>query len=285
MLALFDAIPRDRVNADTGTVLNSKLPDDHYLYANQNITYEYQLSAQILEQINAEIDAILKRHYLGTELPQPLPDWFMYTAIDDTYSLGTANALANLEAITDQAMPDLITTITQPAYINRVALIRARVFENMKGLTDSMRADISDTMARGMQSGLGPREIAKNLRGRVGVSLSRANRIARTEINVAHRRAGWEQDRDARQRLGIRTGLMHISALLPTTRKTHADRMGNVYTEQEVEEWYSKDANSIQCRCAQISVLLDENGQPTDKKLQERLQERGNKFFAANPDN
>lgn len=281
VLRIFDSVPRQRIDADTGQVVNSSMPDDHWFYVNRNIVYRYELSAKLLSQLSSQIDDVLNLFYIGTESGNALSDWFMYASVNSAYEQGTAAAVTNLAAISPEYTRSLIDVITSPAYLNRIALLRTRVFENMKGLTDQTRSDLADTLARGMQAGQNPRDISKTIRERIDVSKSRAERIARTEINNSHRRARWDEHRDAETRLGIRTRLMHISALLPTTRRTHADRNGNVYTVQEVEDWYAVDANSINCRCSQVSVLVDEEGQPLNKKLQQRLQEKGDRFYAA----
>lgn len=280
IMAVYDAIPRRRIDADTGIVINSTLPDDHWLHVNQNIVYEYQLSAELLTQISNEIELILRRAYMGTELPTPLSNWYMYSAVDQAYEQGTGLAVTNLNVISDEYTRSLVDVVTSPPYINRVALVRARVFEEMEGLTASVKSDIAGTLARGMEAGEGPRAIAKRISERTGVSKSRAVRIARTEINTAHRRARRAEAKDAQDRLGIRTGLLHISALSPTTRTTHARRNGRVYSIQDTEEWYNKDGNAINCKCSQSEVLLDEDGNPTSTKLIERLKAKGDKFFS-----
>ena len=282
---LFEAIQRERVDADTGLKVNSTLSDDHWFHSNQNIAYQYLLSAESLQQISAEIDIILRQAYLGTDLPSPLSNWYMYTAIDSAYEHGTSAAVTNLSTISDDYNRSLLQVITSPAYANRSALLRARVLENMKGLTDSVKADLADTLARGMQAGQGPREIAKTIRMRTMVSRSRAIRIARTEINTAHRRARRDEARDAQDRLGIKTKLLHISALSPSTRRTHADRNGNTYTIQEVEDWYSVDGNGINCKCSQTEVLVGDDGELINKKVQERLKAKGDAFFRSHPEN
>lgn len=281
ILALFERIPRKRIYADTGVILNSNLPDDHWIYVNQTITYEYQLSAQVLASLSRSIDDILREAYLGTTAENALSDWFMYSVTDDAYEQGTAMAVANLSNISTEYTRSLIDVVTSAAYIDRVALVKARVFENMRGLTEQSRADLADTLARGMAAGLNPREIAKDISTRVGVSESRALRIARTEILGASRRARRAEGEDARTRLGFPIKYLWLSALSPTTRPHHADRNGNTYTAQEIEEFYSHSGNGINCKCSSSEVLVDESGEMLDKKLQERLQAKGDKFFKA----
>ncbi|PVP08902.1 phage head morphogenesis protein, partial [Salmonella enterica subsp. enterica serovar Agona] len=39
-------------------------------------------------------------------------------------------------------------------------------------------------------------------------------------------------------------------------------RHGKLYTTEEVREWYSINGNAINCKCTQVSVLVDEAGNP-----------------------
>ena len=73
--------------------------------------------------------------------------------------------------------------------------------------------------------------------------------------------------------------MMHFSALSPTTREDHAARHGEVYTVDEVAEWYSVDANGINCKCTQVEVLLDENGDVIQDKLQQREIDRKDTYM------
>ena len=132
----------------------------------------------------------------------------------------------------------------------------------MKGLTADVKRDMARVLTDGVGRGLNPRDIARNLTDQTGIEKRRANRIARTEVTTALRRAKWDEDQEANDLYGLKTLLVHISALSPTTRHTHAVRHAHLYTNEEVRDWYSKDANSINCKCTQQSVLVDEEGKP-----------------------
>lgn len=284
MRELVDSLQYRRVDADTGMVINSSLQDDHWLYANQTIRYEFDLSAGILQQLSERINAILWSEYMETESTRPPADWWLYQAVDSAYEQGTAAAVTNLSAISDEYVRTLATVISNPAYIDRIAFVRARQFELMRGLTDETRANLADTLARAVQAGENPMAIKREIQKRVGVSASRAERIARTEIATANRRARLAEAQDAEERLGIRTRMMWLSALSPTTRRTHAARHGKLYTRQEVEDFYSRDGNAIACKCSQTEVLVDEDGNPLDGgKAMERLQARSQKFLKVMP--
>ncbi|MDX7019109.1 phage head morphogenesis protein, partial [Klebsiella aerogenes] len=80
----------------------------------------------------------------------------------------------------------------------RMALVRARVFEEMKGLSGQVKADMARILTDGIARGLNPREVAINLTNQAGIETRRANRIARTEIPSALRRARLDEADEAK---------------------------------------------------------------------------------------
>lgn len=226
-----------------------------------NERYEYLVSAEELRRIILELE-----NRLGEMPSQELID-----QVTAAYANGTGQAVANLQKITDQYTLTASQVLASQPYQRRVALISARVFEEMRGFEGETAADLARVLSRGVENGLNPREVAKDIRDRFGVSKSRAERIARTEITTALRRGIWDEDADANQRLGIKTGLLWFSALSPSTRASHAAKHGNIYSQEEVREFYTRDANSINCKCSQRSILLDEDGNPTTPKVVERV--------------
>lgn len=284
MRELVDSLQYRRVDAETGMVINSTLPDDHWLYANQTIVYQFDLSAGLLQQLSERINEILLSEYMETESTRSPADWWLYQAVDSAYEQGTAAAVTNLAAISDEYVRTIASVVTQPAYLDRVAFVRARQFELMRGLTDETRANLADTLARAMQAGENPLAIKKEIQRRVGVSASRAELIARTEINQAHKRARMAESQDAEERLGIKTKLMWLSALSPTTRRNHAARHGRLYTRDEVDAFYSRSGEACNCKCSITETLVDEDGNPLDGgKAMERLQARSKKFLRVMP--
>ncbi|MCR3865547.1 phage head morphogenesis protein, partial [Pseudomonas aeruginosa] len=107
-----------------------------------------------------------------------------------------------------------------------------------------------------------PREIARDLTAQTGIEARRGHRIARTEVTTALRRARWDEKDAAEADYGVQSKLMHMSALSPSTRATHAARHARLYTSDEVRDWYSRDGNSINCKCSQVEVLVDDEGNP-----------------------
>lgn len=274
VLEIFRSIPYQKIDTKTGVVVNVDS-----LFANREIRYEYTIDSDVLAAMSLEIERILNQEYLDSEAGQSPSDWFMYSSVNASYTQGTTRAIENLASQTSEYFKTPEQEILSSGFARRVGFIRARVFENMKGLTDESRTDLADTLARGMAAGESPMVIAREVRKRVGVSFRRAKDIARTEINEAHRKAQLAEDEYASETLGLRTGMLHFSALSPTTRHNHGALHGSIRTRQEVREWYNKNGNAINCKCSQQSVILDSSGEPLDKRLIERMKKEKEVWF------
>ncbi|EKL0728836.1 phage head morphogenesis protein, partial [Enterobacter hormaechei] len=190
--------------------------------------------------------------------------WF-YEYIDLASEKGTGQSFYNLSQqspVYAAGRDSLASILASDPYQQRMALVHARVFEEMKGLTADVKRDMARVLTDGVGRGLNPLDIARNLTDQTGIEKRRANRIARTEVTTALRRAKWDEDQEANDLYGLKTLLVHISALSLTTRHTHAVRHAHLYTNEEARDWYSKDGNSINCKCSQQSVLVDADGNP-----------------------
>ncbi|WP_210614759.1 phage minor head protein [Klebsiella oxytoca] len=226
-----------------------------------NARYEYQLNPTILSIILNDASYLVDQVLLeGGDY-----DLWFYEYVDLAAEKGTGQAYANLSQqspVYAAGRVSLSAILISEPYQRRMALVNARMFEEMKGLSAEVKRDMARVLTDGIGRGLNPREVSRNLTMQIGIEKRRANRIARTEITTALRRAKWEEDQEASEFYGLKTKLLHISALSPTTRHTHAARHAHLYTNEEVRDWYAKDANSINCKCTQQSVLVDEEGKP-----------------------
>ncbi|OZI57661.1 phage minor head protein [Bordetella genomosp. 4] len=199
--------------------------------------------------------------------------WFFETYVGVAYQRGTAQEFANLAQQYEAykaGRQSLLSLISSEPYQARIALLRAREFEEMEGLSGSVRADMSRVLSDGLARGLNPREIATNLTEQTRISEGRANRIARTEVSTALRRARLDEADDAADRYGTQAKQMHMSALSPTTRPTHASRHAKLFTTDQQREWWAKDANSINCKCSTVTVLVDDEGKPLVPSIVDR---------------
>lgn len=220
-----------------------RIPAEPVVNAKYTFRLDSFLLGTILAQLDAEVNAILLE---GGE--QSL--WFTESYVAVAAARGTSQAYHNL-AVQSPAYREGRGTIAQllnsQPYIRRMALVRAREFEEMKGLTGNVKANMGRVLTDGIGRGLSPREIARSLTEQAGIEKGRANRIARTEITTALRRARWDETEDAKEEFGFYSKEMHLSALSPSTRRSHAARHSKLFDIEEVREWWAKDANSINC--------------------------------------
>lgn len=242
----------------------------------REVTYEYLLDTFLLDDINSFIAEMINEYVMRAVSGEPI----VIGQVELAYEQAASGAVLNIAAQTEAFRRTVEQTLLSQPYRTRIALVRARVFEEMQGFTDQTRTDLGRTLADGMALGQSPRQIARSIRDRIGAAKSRAERIARTEINTAHRRAIIEEDQQVNDE-GIQTALLWFSALSPTTRANHARRHGRTYTRQEINDFYSRDANAINCKCSVRSIILGDNGSPLASALPERLQLAGAKFFKA----
>lgn len=239
-----------------------------------NARYIFDLDPALLKAIFEGIDVAFDDILLEGG---PDRSWFFETYVSTAYNRGTAQTVANISnQSTDYkaAIGSLQQLMARPEYRRRLGLVNARVFEEMKGFSEGVKVNMKRVLTDGVARGLSPREVSKNLQQQAGIEARRADRIARTEVSTALRRAKWDERDEAEERYGISSKLMHMSALSPTTRFTHAVRHGKLFTTQEVRDWYSQDGNSINCKCNQTEVLVDEDGNPLNKTILERARAR-----------
>lgn len=203
-------------------------------------------------------------------------NFFFNEYVSTAYERGTAQEYANLAqqstayAATQQSVA---TVLLSEPYQLRMALVRARVFEEMKGLSAQVKTDMARILTDGIARGLNPREVARNLNEQSGIEIRRANRVARTEITTALRRARMDEADEASEVLNLETRQVHISALSPTTRPNHASRHGKIFTTDEQRDWWASDGNSINCKCSTVTILTDKEGSPYNETLLNKLKE------------
>lgn len=193
------------------------------------------------------------------------------------YQRGTTAAYTNLavQSPVYASQTTLSSLLSSPAYQNQIAAAYVATYSEWKGISDKARADLANVISDAIGRGINPRETARVISSRLDVSMAAAKNIAQTEQVGALRQAQWLETDWARERLGINTALLHLSALKPTTRTSHAFWHGKTRTVNEVSEWYSRDGNRFRCYCSQIPVILDKNGAVVNTGLVERLtQER-----------
>ena len=198
--------------------------------------------------------------------------WAMDYVIAE-YERGTLNAYTNLSVQSPvyASQTTLMQLLSSPAYQNQIASAYISTYSDWKGISDTARADLANVIAESIGRGVNPRETASIVSKRLDVSMAKAKNIAQTEQVGALREAQWNETDWAADRLGLNTGLLHLSALKPSTRQTHAYWHGKVRTTEAVRAWYAIDGNKHHCYCNQIPVLLNDDGSIFNAGLADKL--------------
>ena len=119
----------------------------------------------------------------------------MNAFIDPSVERGTIDSFYSAQAITrgiDSTSTNLLAImqadaqLQTPQYLSRLQLVHGRVFEDMHGIVGDVTAQLRRVLTDGMGRGLGIKDISGMINSRVGVGLSRARTIARTETNKAY---------------------------------------------------------------------------------------------------
>jgi SPP1 gp7 family putative phage head morphogenesis protein len=207
-------------------------------------------------------------------------------AVRAAYSEGVARASGNISGLSDDYPWTPQMRLQDRLVLQRSVMAGSRALEQLKGFNAQTASDLSRLLFEAVQSGENPRSLARKIRKRFNVSKSRAERIARTEITMAHRRGRWDEAREAEEKFNIKTKLLHNSALIAgRTRRSHAVRHGKLFTREEEAAWYSINGNGINCLCSQTEVTVGPDGEPLfGDKLIARMEEQRARFIASGAD-
>lgn len=267
------------VNGERSWLLCNNEGAEPSLYQVNAGTYVYDMTAAQLADLLQIVQTILDDALLdgGSQNLWALD----YVAAE--YERGTQQAYTNLSVQSPvyASQTTLQQLLSSPAYQNQIASAYISTYSDWKGISDTARADLANVIADAIGRGINPRETASVISKRLDVSMSRAKAIAQTEQVGALRQAQRNEVDWAKERLGLNTAILWISALKPTTRATHGARHGKTYTTDEVAEFYSKDGNSYNCYCANIPCLLDDDGKLYNEGLVEKLSKERDSWRSA----
>lgn len=247
--------------------------------------YEYNITPEQLNQLVADVRKILNDELLDTQAEDPPADWWWRPEVEPPHRSGYQSELIGFNQLiaaaaiaghknkfgnTPQKIPPEIA-LSSPAYNASLSNVYASGWQSYKNLSDTTATAVNRVINNGIQAGLSKSEIADQIAERFNVAKNNAKRIADTEVNSAYNNARMSATKAAAEQSGMSAGVVHVSALLPVTRRTHAERHGNAYTVADQTAWWDTDANRINCYCSVRSVLLDSEGNVISKKLQNDL--------------
>lgn len=253
--------------------------------------YQYQPDPLLMSQINSYIEALLNEIIYGNAQGEWSAGWWANAYASGAYQQAaeqvvTQTQLLAADAGVTEELPSLQylraeAVVMEPGFQRRLGSVYARLFENMKGFTADDKRNMAGIITRGMAAGQSPRVIAREMEKKGLEQDWRCLRIASTEVNQAFRQGAWDETDAVNDEVfgdsDYMMKVMHISALLPTTRRDHAARHGTICTPAEEREWFATKATGgqIQCHCSTVDILVNrKTGKPINTRLRDTLLEQ-----------
>ena len=250
--------------------------------------YQYQLDPLLMSQINSYIEALLNEIIYGNAQGEWSAGWWANSYSSGAYQRAaeqviTQTQLLAADAGVTQELPSLQylraeAVVMEPGFQRRLGSVYVRLFEDMKGFTDVDKRNMAGIITRGMAAGQSPRVIAREMEKKGLEQDWRCLRIASTEVNQAYRQGSWDETDAVNDEVfgdsDYTMKVMHLSALLATTRRDHAARHGTICTPAEEREWFATKAsgNQINCHCTTVDILVNrKTGKPMNTKLRDIL--------------
>lgn len=250
--------------------------------------YQYQLDPLLMSQINSYIEALLNEIIYGNAQGEWSAGWWANAYASGAYQQAAEQVAAQTQLLAadagvTQELPSLQylraeAVVMEPGFQRRLSGVYARLFEDMKGFTDVDKRNMAGIITRGMAAGQSPRVIAREMEKKGLEQDWRCLRIASTEVNNAFRQGSFDETDAINQEVfgdsEYEMRIMHISALLPTTRPDHAARHGTICTTAQQKEWFATKAtgSSVNCHCSQADILVNKKtGKPMNTKLRDTL--------------
>lgn len=224
--------------------------------------YTYDFSAIRAATFNEELQRLIDEILLDDVQPMNAGQFWMSIAVSDSYASGTVEAQQQLASMSPVYADQRTITdiIYSPPYLQRLAIANASTYGDWVGLSDAARNDLSQVIMNAIATGANPRDIEDTISARVGVSKSRAQNMAQSELTGILRKSQADEVQESKVTLGLNAALFWISALLPTTRISHSLRSGRAFSPEDCADFYAKDGNKWRCHCAQTPCMLDDEG-------------------------
>lgn len=157
------------------------------------------------------------------------------------------------------AVPTLGSAVVAPViHQDALEFIFTRAYESLKGWNDAFAKEVRQITFDAVKSGQGIAETTKQIQERVGVTKSRAQNIAATEIGQAYKEAAINETDRASEEIGEKLDVRWISALKPNTRHRHAGWHGEIISTEEARKRkqgvYLK-SDIYRCQCSITPVV------------------------------
>jgi SPP1 gp7 family putative phage head morphogenesis protein len=174
-------------NSRTLPVIMQAVPAPRYAFPTDLAGKAHAFMDWLGSATDAEILEVLTRD--GARITSVYP--WQNTYVRSAYARGVTQASAQLrQAKIVIPTYSMAAVFNYPMHADALALLFSRNFTDLKGITDEMSTQIARVLTEGLSNGVGPREIAKLIAGRVDkIGIVRGELLARTEIIRAHAEA------------------------------------------------------------------------------------------------
>ena len=264
--------------------------------AEETVYYDYEYTAEQQQDMTLLISATLSLSLLQTLSNTADPTWYFVPAIEKPFRMGAITEVSEFNQLISQAKakgfiePTSISTPIDPSrivlgteYFDGLKKDISEAFTQIKGLSDEAQKQVSGVINRGIRAGTPPTQIIDDITKRFDVARSSAKRTVDTAVNAVYNNSIMRTNKEMSRITGLRAAVIHISALLPTTRSWHGSRHGNAYTPQAQERWWDEGTNRINCYCTIRSILVDKKGNVYDQDTLDSIIEQGEQFFQGDP--
>lgn len=266
---------RRRINDVIDSVSGEKVTQDIFVNDTTSLwIYDVETMNAVPRQISFIIDDELE-----TVEEEPPRDWWFSSYDELSFRAGTMSENDSIEQMILAAallvsIPHISQIIASQFYRDAVLLEVINSYVTYQSFSTGLAAMIHQEVINGLNSGLSRAEIKGRVRDRIAMSESRLKRIIDTELNRANNNARTALAIYYRDVIGVETAVLHVSALLPTTRPHHASRHGQIYTPEQQNSWWNQDANRINCHCSVRTVVIDKDGKPVADKFVKRINDQ-----------
>ncbi len=176
----------------------------------------YGITPAVMDIVMLELQAALDRWIQNGKEPKDVFWWDPF--VEQAMQLGTAQTVANLGNLSSvyATARSLDQVIRSEPYQIRVGLARIKSYEHWTGLRAEGQSRLAAIIGRAVAESTNPRAAARLIEEGLGVTRAKARQYAQTDITDSLRQARWAEADAAREEMGIRTGMLWTSALLPT---------------------------------------------------------------------
>lgn len=195
--------------------------------------------------------------------------WFQdYT--EQARRLGLTQASVSMASQSDAyaTLRPLQSVFFSSEYITETGNAVVQSYGHWKGLSDETASRLSEIISSAVKNRTPKLEVIDQITALVGVTESKAKRIADTDIPMSVRDVKLQEAEQAAKDLQTEVKLLWSSALTPTTRAWHASRHGRTYTRAEVVAFYAVRGNKYNCKCSVTPIISDADMSPA---IQQRM--------------